>query len=218
MILTFWPQYHRWQAVTAIDVVTDVAICFLPLILTLPLNMPITWKAQVGLAFGFRIIIVPVSILRLAYFRGYPTSDEPQFAATTFLIIQQVMLALSLMSATVPNMKSFMNSFYWGLGFAGLEAATAGTSSSAYELETIGSTPMRKTPKALFARKSTERDTTEYESSSMLRPDQTHHQVRIFSTHADDNSVATSDGTSLHRIGSRDLMIKEEMNYDVERD
>lgn len=138
-------QYTRWLSVTVFDILTDMGLILLPMILTWPLNMPFRWKAQVTVAFGVRVVVVPVSSLHLAYIKTYLGSAEPQLDIAEALVAQQVMLTTSILSACVLNLKSFLKTFYWGYGIATrLEDGPLGENHSfGYELETIGRRPTR---------------------------------------------------------------------------
>lgn len=170
--------------------------------------MSIAWKAQVTLAFGFRIFVIPVSILHLAYLQSYPTSDEPQFVITRGLILQQVMLALSLISATIPNLKAFMKSFYWGLGFADLERGTISASFDMYELQTIGRRSTREQVTKRATATSSNGGGILPHSRAMLRPDRNQQDVSISHSLAEDMSMPMIDGPIRDKTGSRKMVMK----------
>ncbi|ROW18191.1 hypothetical protein VPNG_00245 [Cytospora leucostoma] len=109
-------QPARWQTITIIDIVTEVLGCLLPVVLVWSLNMPTRNRFHVFLAFSFRLPLVALSIIHLKYTRGYLQSTEPLFAVTATLLCQQAMLAWSLISATIPNIKSFMRVFNFSMG------------------------------------------------------------------------------------------------------
>ncbi len=57
-----------------------------------------------------------LSILHLHYVAEYTKSDNPGVAIVPVIVIQQVELCWSLMSATIPNLKTFVKSFSSGFG------------------------------------------------------------------------------------------------------
>ena len=57
-----------------------------------------------------------LSILHLHYVADFANSDNPGIAIVPVVVIQQVELCWSLISATIPNMKSFVKSFSSGFG------------------------------------------------------------------------------------------------------
>lgn len=199
-------QFVRWQAITAINITTDIIICIIPAALTWSLNMATKLKVQVVLAFGFRIFIVPLSAYHLRHFSDYLQSTEPQFAITESLVFQQAMLTVSLITATIPNLKTFMKSFNT-MGF-GLEMESSAKNSESYALQTIGggigSRPSNKGAATSFSRdRDARRSMTPRHRP--LRPDGVQHEVLV--SHVDRMSDTTTDGHSLTRTGSQDMII-----------
>lgn len=107
--------------------------------------MSFRWKAQITIAFCFRVVVVPVSSLHLVYIKTYLGSTQPQLDIAEALVAQQVMLTTSLLSACLLNFKSFLKSFYWGYGIATRleDGPLSEHPSFGYELETIGRRPTR---------------------------------------------------------------------------
>jgi hypothetical protein len=105
--------------------------------------MPLKKKSQVVVAFAFRLPVVIFSALHFVHIRRYPTTDEPLYHVTGVIIQQQYMLLWSLISATIPNLKAFIQSFSLDFGMGmGLDASQK---SSSYPLKnlTIGSAKTR---------------------------------------------------------------------------
>ncbi|ROW12262.1 hypothetical protein VMCG_00384 [Cytospora schulzeri] len=206
-------QFLRWQIITAFDIITDVIACLLPLFLVWNLNMPFGLKFQVVAAFAFRAPLVIFSALHLASIRNYQGSTEPQFAITTALLFQQAMVAWSLISATIPNLGSFIKSFSMGLGVPmGLERN--GTSlHSAYALQTIGGSAVGGRPRETCSEGAANSDVEdERDGHDTLRPDNAQYRASIV------HSACVHDKTarrSLSRSGSRELIIRKEVEWDV---
>ena len=62
----------------------------------------------------FRVVIL--SILHLHYVANYANSSNPGITIVSVIVLQQVELCWSLISATIPNLKSFVKSFSSGFG------------------------------------------------------------------------------------------------------
>lgn len=73
--------------------------------------MKVKFKAQVILAFSFRLPMIALSVLHLKRLVTSTQADNPQSSATASLLYLQAMLAWSLISATIPNMRGFIKSF-----------------------------------------------------------------------------------------------------------
>lgn len=109
-------QYLRWQAITATDVGTDLIGFLTPLVSVWDLNMKVKYKAQVILAFSFRLPMIALSILHLKSLSTVSQANDPQSSVTHSLLYLQAMLAWSLISATIPNMRGFIKSFGTSFG------------------------------------------------------------------------------------------------------
>lgn len=130
-------QKARWAAITSVDIITELATWLLIVQLTWNVNMSVSRKCQVAMAFSFRLPLIALSAVHLAYFLQYPGAAEPQFAITNSLLVQQAMISWSLMSATVPNLKNFLKSFSIGMGFPLAFDITMSGSGGAYVLRSF---------------------------------------------------------------------------------
>lgn len=196
-------------------------IFLLPTILIWPLNTSTQSKANVSIAFSFRIFIVPGAILHLIHLKGYQGQQEPHFAVTSCLVIQQLTLTVSLMSATLPNLGNFLKSFQWGFGFAGLEDGTiTETPEVAYELQTIGNRSRCQENMRILGPPS-EHGEHRFETTCnglVFRPDPIQHGARAILTLAGSTSTIKGDEASSSRPGSRDAMIRKQVNWSAEQD
>ncbi|EXJ59876.1 hypothetical protein A1O7_04023 [Cladophialophora yegresii CBS 114405] len=109
-------QFLRWQLITAFDVVTEGVLILIVICVVWPVHLSFAMKCQVVLAFSFRLLVAVLSILHLHYIAEYTGSDNPGIAIVPVVAIQQVQLCWSLISATIPNLKSFVKSFSSGFG------------------------------------------------------------------------------------------------------
>ncbi|KIW14959.1 hypothetical protein PV08_07746 [Exophiala spinifera] len=109
-------QFLRWQLITAFDVAIECLMILLAIVIVLPVHISLALKCQVVLAFSFRLPLVALSVLHLKFISEYTTSRNPGVAFVTALVLQQVQLCWSLISATIPNLKSFVKSFSSGFG------------------------------------------------------------------------------------------------------
>ncbi|KAL6856418.1 hypothetical protein J3F83DRAFT_753312 [Trichoderma novae-zelandiae] len=132
-------QVMRWTVIAAIDILTEVFTWLLIVRLSWTVNMSLNHKLQVATAFSFRLPLIALSAIHMAYFSEYPASTEPQFAVISSLLYQQTMIGWSLIAATVPNMKNFLKSFSMGLGFSWAFESSDYESSNAYPLRSLQS-------------------------------------------------------------------------------
>jgi hypothetical protein len=120
-------QTLRWQLIGAFDAATELMVVLLSAGLVWQLQMRLELKLRVILAFIFRIPwdissskdlftaltyrrLIPVAIIHIKYIQSMPEDNQnlAVFAPLTGEIIE---LGYSLISATIPNLKSFIMSF-----------------------------------------------------------------------------------------------------------
>ncbi|KAH6876791.1 hypothetical protein B0T10DRAFT_520762 [Thelonectria olida] len=70
-------QDTLWAVITAIDIFTEFLTWLLVVQLSWTVSMSSTRKCQVVMAFSFRIPLIALSAVHLAYFGKYPGSAEP---------------------------------------------------------------------------------------------------------------------------------------------
>lgn len=218
-------QYARWQGITAVDVITEICICALPIAFVWPTNMSLYIKFQVFLAFAFRLPLVFLSAVHLSLFKTYPQSSQPQLAIAGSLILQQVMLTYSLISATIPNLKSFMKSFSVGMGVSiGFIRSDLDESSNAYRIrsfephsQSTGNRSQRRWrgDDVTLISADPGNESEGHEMRPIFRPDQVAHEVTIKGS-SDDRSAGTAeDERAVSRSGSQDMIIKKEVVWNV---
>lgn len=190
-------QFTRWQIITAFDVGTEALGSLLPVVLVWSLNMVTKSKFHVFLAFSFRLPMIALSLLHLKYTRQYTQSPEPLFAVTNPLLCQQAMLTWSLMSATIPNIKSFMRVFNFSMGMGAMDERLS-----------------NHTPQPILLRSYGARTTinehagSSYGDESALRPDMPQHKRMTASS----DRGTTDDEHSLRRNDSQEMIIKKEVH------
>jgi hypothetical protein len=194
----------RWGVITAIDILTEILTWLLVLHLSWSVNISFARKCQVVTAFSFRIPLIAISSVHLAYSQRYPSSLEPQFAVTNTLICQQVMIAWSLISATMPNLKNFLKSFSIGMGFPVAFDFTMSGSSKAYALQSLRNNRSTNAASA-----------TATAHSANWRPDQVSNQTTAAHRSSRSNSRDVSEEGSSSRAGSQELIINKEVAWNV---
>jgi hypothetical protein len=209
-------QYLRWQVITAIDIITDTLVFILPVVMVWDLNMPTKLKYQVALAFSFRLPSIVASGVHLASVKDYPSSPEPQFAVTNALIAQQAMITWSLISATIPNMKTFLKSFSTGLSFPEGWGSLYNNSNNSYPLRSLHASSSAKRSFRGGELLSSARDNPTSAASNrslVLRPDPGEHNTTI--TYIDNRAGMKEDEYGIERRQSEEMRIKREVRWNV---
>ncbi|KIW02225.1 uncharacterized protein PV09_06379 [Verruconis gallopava] len=108
--LTCARQATRWQAIGIFDAITELLINFLSLGLVWRLNMRFELKVRVILAFTFRLLLIAIAVVHIRYILYMP-AVKLNLNIIPALTIEQIQLSYALISATLPNLKSFIMSF-----------------------------------------------------------------------------------------------------------
>ncbi|KAI5456212.1 hypothetical protein BGZ63DRAFT_435701 [Mariannaea sp. PMI_226] len=197
-------QDKRWAVITAIDIFIEILTWLLVVRLSWTVNMSFTHKCQVVMAFSFRIPLIALSACHLAYFGKYPTSAEPQFAVTNSLLFQQAMIAWSLISATVPNLRNFLKSFSIGMGFPlPVDLSTYG-SNNVYALRSLENKHSKATSSAAVAG-----------TPGNWRPDQDLNQTRVSHYFRSNNRKIALEIEEGSRTGSQEMIINKEVAWSI---
>lgn len=106
----------RYLFIVITDGVTDLILAFIPTYLCRHLQMNILFKLQVLGIFALRL---PLLVLAGLFYKSWKValhSDNPGVDRTTAIVYQQSQLCFSLIAATIPCLKSFIQSFDTGSG------------------------------------------------------------------------------------------------------
>jgi hypothetical protein len=117
-ILTLPPsQSVRWQVLTALDIITELGLLALPLQLVWGLQMPLTKKTILLVAFYLRLPVIGLSLGRNAYtLRLRHASSDAGLDSAIVTIWLEVQLAYALAASTLSALKAFTESFETGFG------------------------------------------------------------------------------------------------------
>lgn len=210
-------QNTRWVVITIVDILTEVAAWSLIFKITFAVNMSLPRKCQVVLAFSFRLLLVILSGLHLKYFSDYTTSPEPQFAITNALLLQQVTIVWSIISATIPNLKNFLKSFSLGMGFPVAFDISGYGSSHAYALQNMSHGRSKITASQAVGAASSavsRNDDRCRDRPGAWRPDETGHQSTVVHQgHRGTQGSEEEDKISRH--GSQEMIINKEVVWNV---
>ncbi|RAH49715.1 uncharacterized protein BO95DRAFT_479029 [Aspergillus brunneoviolaceus CBS 621.78] len=116
----------RWKAITVLDVITELSLLILSLYLVWPVRLTRMRKAGVIGAFGTRIGIVILSIVRQTTLDTIAHTNDLLLDISDAVILTQVLLHCSIMAATLPCLKPFVVAFNtgWGQGTVGQDGSS----------------------------------------------------------------------------------------------
>ncbi|CAD6446528.1 1e6bd8fd-17e8-4b98-b7a7-6bab7964e67e [Sclerotinia trifoliorum] len=117
-----------WQTIGALDIVTDSGIIFMPIFLVWGLQMPLRRKALVFMAFGTRMFILPLSIMRLVIISSSAAPTLPNQTLVSYR--NYVWTSVQLNSAIFFACLSFLKPFMESMSSGGLAASVNAMDSS----------------------------------------------------------------------------------------
>lgn len=106
----------RYMFVVVTDAMTDLVLAFIPVYLCRRLQMNILLKLQVLGIFALRLPLLVLAGYFLKTWKRSLHSGNPGIARTVPLVFQQSQLCFSLITGSIPCLKSFIRSFDTGSG------------------------------------------------------------------------------------------------------
>ncbi|KAH7088146.1 hypothetical protein FB567DRAFT_332148 [Paraphoma chrysanthemicola] len=198
------------QAITAIDIVTELIILLSPILGFYDTLMPLKRRLAVILAFSTRLPNVAISINHLIAYSKFINDQQQAIDITSVINWQNILLSYSLMSATLPTLKGFTEGFNTAgvsLGY-GRDGTTYGANSGthgSHELQTISR--IRTRPKLV----TNEDGLTESQPyTTAIEQESNRMSTRAESASKDQVNCYHDEGASITSHDSQRIMIKQE--------
>ncbi|MCJ1396697.1 hypothetical protein MMC18_009589 [Xylographa bjoerkii] len=110
--------FLRWQIISAIDIITEIALFAVAIYIVQGLQMPLLRKATVVLAFSFRLpLIIPIAF-RLHYINPSIWLANPPLDLSTTVLLTQVEMNYGIIATTIPCLRPFMRATTTNFGAA----------------------------------------------------------------------------------------------------
>lgn len=98
-----------------VDVITELVVVVIPVLMMIPVQIALSKKAVIVAAFIFRILSIVATITRLFYIHPATTrSPDATFDAMNYNIVTQCVLSICIVTACIPCLKPFLDSFESG--------------------------------------------------------------------------------------------------------
>ncbi|KAK4550011.1 hypothetical protein LTR36_002978 [Oleoguttula mirabilis] len=191
----------RWKIVTAVDVCFEAAMVLVPAYVFSKLQMSFKRKVTVISAFSFRI---GVAILFIVYFKSYMDfrlHGKDSIGAVNNIVLQQTLIAYSLISATIPCLKGFLGRFQTG------DLARLSEGGTRYAYGTRGGTHSESYALSLLDRDALSRRRPAQKHRIKLQPASVEHMAMAS---GGDNASA-----SVRSFGSEQMIIHKRTEFDV---
>ncbi|KAJ5188148.1 hypothetical protein N7491_004473 [Penicillium cf. griseofulvum] len=112
-------EFTRWQAITALDISTEILLFTFSIALIWGLQMSIGHKVVIMVSFAARLPLIIFSALHLSKLKEYTAIKNPTFTAINHTIFTQLHLNYALVACTVFCLRPFMNALTTYYGTAG---------------------------------------------------------------------------------------------------
>jgi hypothetical protein len=206
----------RWKAITALDVVTEVLLLALPAWLVSRNRVKASSKRGVVFVFSFRLVVAAFSLATMSTYIRFLHSDTARdsIGLVPTVISIEAMLCASLITASIPSLRSFLWAFMSRGVFTmyGVDTSTSqGGSHSA-------SIPMH-----FMGRSQTDRDNPDVRhrqpgSRVELRPEWLEYRVDVRAARRAKKPKHTGDERSVNSDGSERMIIYRQVEFDMHED
>lgn len=130
-----WIQYNaqcsslfaRWTFITAVNIFVEACLFIGSVSLIINLMMAMQKKTTVVMVFGSRLLLIAITILRLHYLKSSLLSSNPTLEGVSVVLLTQLELGWSLISATIPCLNPFMRAVSTKLGSMDAETIMNGS-------------------------------------------------------------------------------------------
>ena len=105
-----------WIGMTPVDVLTELVVVIVPIWMMVPVQVAISKKAVIVVAFAFRVPVICATIARLFYIHPATSSaKDATWNAVNYNIVTECVLCTSIMTACIPCLKPFLDGFESGM-------------------------------------------------------------------------------------------------------
>ncbi|KAK0786560.1 hypothetical protein LTS02_012923 [Friedmanniomyces endolithicus] len=203
----------RWTIISTYDVLTELLLIILPIWFASKTEISATLKRVVALAFAFRLAVAAFSIATTVTYLQFLRGGIDSVGLAPTVAWMEVTLCTSLLTASVPSLRSFLSAFL-----------TRGTLTM-YGVDTVpatsrsGSIPMRSLERSGHATSpSTNGEWTigAVKPESRLRPGWMEYKVDIQGTKARRDGRTNAESESVKSDGSENQMIiRRQVEFEV---
>lgn len=104
-------QEARWAVITALDVITEIMLLAIPVWLVSKNQIKTSKKRVVAFVFAFRLVVAGFAIAAAVSYFNFLRGDRDNIGLSATVAWQEVLLGVSLISASIPSLRSFLWAF-----------------------------------------------------------------------------------------------------------
>ncbi|OAP65571.1 hypothetical protein AYL99_01543 [Fonsecaea erecta] len=205
----------RWEAIGILDAATEAVMVGMVVSLLWDLKMKTGRKAQIVGAFSFRLGILAFAAVHVWDQKNFTVRPNTGVRLAAPIVFQQIELCYSLLSCTIPNLKSFLLNFDTTIGMT-LDPLTTRSHAVTHPYSATTSFRMKSLRSRNGDNPPVSRD------APLFRPDAVEYTAAISrASPAQMNEAASSisrDNGSDRSKGSQEMIIRREVAWTVHQD
>jgi len=219
-------MFVRWKFIGALDILTELALFSISVYLVWGLQMALKSKSIVVAAFGCRLPLIVVIVLRLYYLHIQIHSANPTFSAAATVSCTQFEIGFSILASIIPCLKPFMAPYegpspntHSAYGYRGgnyklssIASFTAGNNNNNNNNNTTSSSTGKQGPKVNVHKLA---EDGLGQGTMKLRPEEMAYEAKAEYKEREENS---DGGRSIDSGNSRRMIIKKNVEWSVDYD
>ncbi|KAH8809153.1 hypothetical protein F5884DRAFT_845384 [Xylogone sp. PMI_703] len=196
--------FLRWQLISVFDIFFELALIAMTILLVWDLRTDTESKMSVIFAFSMRLPSIVLIGYRLATFNSEGLTTNPGFLKARFIVWTQSELYYSIITATIPSIRPFINTLASSYGANITQPYTSG-SGNAFEY------PSRTHDYQLRnLRTPSKVDNNDYQNR-LWPQNKNESEIVVGNTNGSKNNVGGSDTISVDSVDSKRMIIRKDI-------
>lgn len=100
-----------WIGMAPVDILSELVMIMIPVMMMIPVQVAMSKKAVIVVAFLFRLLVVAATIARLFYIQPIYLARNFTFDTVNAEVLDQIVLSFSITTACIPCLKPFLDAF-----------------------------------------------------------------------------------------------------------
>lgn len=100
-----------WIGMAPVDVLSELVTIVIPILMMIPVQVAVSKKAVIVIAFMFRLLVIAATIARLFYIIPIYPARNFTFDTVNAEVMNQIVLSFSITTACIPCLKPFLDAF-----------------------------------------------------------------------------------------------------------
>lgn len=100
-----------WIGMAPVDILSELVVITIPVLMMIPVQVAVSKKAVIVVAFLFRVLVIAATIARLFYIQPIYPARNFTFDTVNADVMNQIVLSFSITTACIPCLKPFLDAF-----------------------------------------------------------------------------------------------------------